>query len=72
MTAAATYIEDTPPATTSVLNDLRQLALTSPTLARRQGWDYLRELGDAGRRDQLQALFGRGRSPMDPRAPSKG
>lgn len=72
MTAAATDIADTPPATTSVLTDLRQLALTSPTLARRQGWDYLRELGDAGRRDQLQALFGRGRAPDGPHGALEG
>jgi hypothetical protein len=57
---------------TSVLTDLRTLSLTSPVLARRQGWDYLRELGGAGRRDQLAALFERGRAPEGPHGAMEG
>ncbi|WP_454791792.1 hypothetical protein [Mycolicibacterium lutetiense] len=56
----------------SALNDLRELALTSPVLARRQGWDYLRELGQAGRRDQLGALFERGLAPEGPHGAMEG
>ncbi|MDP7726509.1 hypothetical protein [Mycobacterium sp. TY814] len=57
---------------TSVLGDLRQLAQTAPALARRQGWDYLRELGHAGRRDQLAALFARGDAPDGPHGALEG
>lgn len=63
---------ETPELSTSVLNDLRQLAHTAPVLARRQGWDYLRELGKAGRRDQLAALFARGHAPAGPRGALEG
>jgi hypothetical protein len=49
----------------SLLTDLRRLADTSPVLARQQGWDYLRELGARGARDQLAMLFGRGTAPED-------
>lgn len=52
-----------PPASTSALTDLRELARAAPVLARRQGWDYLRELGRLGRQDQLAALFARGDAP---------
>ncbi len=76
MTTAAKNTEDAnraPDATnTSVLNDLRQLSLTSPALARRLGWDYLRELGVAGRRDQLATLFERGYEPEGPRGALEG
>jgi len=48
---------------TSVLADLRELAATTPTLAGRHGWDYLRELGRTSRRDQLAALFAQGTAP---------
>lgn len=48
---------------TSVLNELRELARVAPVLAQRQGWDYLRDLGNRGRRDQLAVLFGRGEAP---------
>ena len=47
----------------SVLAELRELAATSPALARRLGWDYLRELGAGNRRDQLAELFARGAAP---------
>jgi hypothetical protein len=56
----------------SLLNDLRQLSATSPVLACRQGWDYLRELGDGGRRDQLAALFEQGRAPEGPHGALEG
>lgn len=48
----------------SVLADLRELAVAAPGLARRHGWDYLRELGDAGRRNQLHVLFSQGAAPQ--------
>ncbi|OBK27091.1 hypothetical protein A5634_01505 [Mycobacterium asiaticum] len=50
---------------TSALRDLRELARVAPVLAQRQGWDYLRELGNRGRHDQLAALFGRGDAPEE-------
>lgn len=50
----------------SVLADLRELSETTPAVARRHGWDYLRELGDTDRRDQLQALFAQGTAPHGP------
>ncbi len=46
-----------------MLRELRELARVAPLLAQRQGWDYLRELGNRGRDDQLAALFGRGDAP---------
>jgi len=49
---------------TSVLADLRELAITAPALARRHGWDYLRDLGDCGRRNQLHVLFSQGAAPQ--------
>ncbi|EFG77852.1 hypothetical protein HMPREF0591_2247 [Mycobacterium parascrofulaceum ATCC BAA-614] len=52
-----------PSGNTSALTDLRELARVAPVLARRQGWDYLRELGRLGRRDQLSGLFARGGAP---------
>ena len=52
-----------PPAANSVLADLRVLAETAPALARRHGWDYLRELGDQARHDQLNLLFSQGTPP---------
>lgn len=48
----------------SVLADLRELAVATPALAVRQGWDYLRELGDRGRRNQLHVLFSHGVAPQ--------
>ncbi|MCV7010344.1 hypothetical protein [Mycobacterium gordonae] len=71
MTKAATNSK-TRELTTSVLSDLRQLAVTAPALARRQGWDYLRELGKSGKRDQLAALFARGEAPDGPRGALEG
>lgn len=56
----------------SVLDDLREMSLTSPVLARRQGWDYLEELGKTGRRDQLAALFERGQAPEGPHGALEG
>ena len=50
----------------SALTDLRELARVAPVLARRHGWDYLRELGRQGRQDQLAALFSRGTAPEGP------
>lgn len=66
--------DDNPPgsSTTSVLEGLRDLSRTAPLLASRQGWDYLRELGKAGRRDQLAALFARGQAPDGPRGALEG
>jgi hypothetical protein len=76
MTPAAKNAEDANRAPgacrTSVLNDLRKVSLTSPALARCQGWDYLRELGVAGRRDQLAALFERGLAPDGPQGAMEG
>lgn len=37
----------------TVLGELREMAETAPALARRLAWDYLRDLGDRARRDQL-------------------
>ncbi|MEW2478749.1 hypothetical protein AB0876_04085 [Mycobacterium sp. NPDC049093] len=56
----------------SVLDDLRELSLTSPVLARHQGWDYLQTLGRSGRRDQLAALFERGQTPEGPHGALEG
>lgn len=50
---------------TSALSDLRELARVAPVLAQRQGWDYIKELGNRGRQDQLAALFGRGDAPEE-------
>lgn len=71
MTSAADAIEN-PVVTTSVLDDLRLLSQNSPVLAQRQGWSYLRELGEAGRRDQLSALFERGDAPDGPHGALEG
>lgn len=57
---------------TSLLNELRDLATTSPVLARSQGWDYLRELGAASNHEQLGALFARGRAPEGPDGAMEG
>lgn len=51
---------------TSLLDELRELANSSPVLARAQGWDYLRELGTARHQRQLEALFARGWAPEGP------
>ncbi|OBI93299.1 hypothetical protein [Mycobacterium asiaticum] len=50
----------------SVLAELRESVKGSPALARRQGWDYLRDLGQRGRRDQLAAIFAQGTAPAGP------
>lgn len=50
----------------SLLDELRDLASTSPVLARAQGWDYLRQLGAARNQQQLEALFARGWAPEGP------
>lgn len=50
----------------SLLDELRDLALTSPVLARAQGWEYLRDLGAANNQQQLEALFARGLAPEGP------
>lgn len=47
----------------SVLTELRELAERSPALAGRHGWDYLRDLGRADRREDLAAIFARGTAP---------
>ena len=66
-TDGATAARTTTPAAEqdSLLMDLRRLAETSPVLARQQGWDYVRSLGAADRRAQLEALFARGAAPTD-------
>lgn len=56
----------TPAAKAPVLADLREMSETAPVVARRHGWDYLRELGKHARRDQLHALFARGTAPEGP------
>lgn len=56
----------------STLEELREMALTAPALARRLGWDYLRELGNATRRDQLAELFARGYEPDGPHGAMEG
>lgn len=66
MTSAA-RLTDSPETTVregSVLADLRELAIAAPRLAQRHGWDYLRELGDRGRRNQLHFLFSQGAAPQ--------
>lgn len=57
---------------TSLLDELRELAKSSPVLARVQGWDYLRELGSANNQVQLEALFSRGWAPDGPDGPMEG
>jgi hypothetical protein len=67
--SAGASITSGPPiasAGSSVLADLRELAVRAPALAVRQGWDYLQELGRRGRRDRLAALFARGAAPHGP------
>lgn len=59
-------------ASTSILSEFRALAQDSPVLAQRQGWDYLRELGKSGRRDQLAAMFERGDTPDGPHGALEG
>lgn len=49
--------------TGSAIADLRALSSTAAVLARRLAWDYLRELGEGGRLDQLAELFARGTTP---------
>lgn len=49
-----------------MLDELRELATTSPVLARTQAWDYLRTLGATGNHAQLEALFARGSAPEGP------
>ncbi|MFV9632862.1 hypothetical protein [Mycobacterium neumannii] len=56
----------------SVLDELRLTAQTTPALARRLGWDYLRELGGAGRLDQLGELFANGLAPDRPHGAMEG
>ena len=75
MTTAAQEVSEgarSAPTTTSMLTDLRELSRTAPALARHQGWDYLRELGTRGRRDQLAALFARGTAPEGPHGALEG
>lgn len=50
----------------SLLDELRNLATSSPVLACAQGWEYLRSLGAAGNHRQLEALFARGWAPEGP------
>lgn len=56
----------------STLSELRELAGASPALARRLAWDYLRELGKEGRREQLAELFARGDAPDGPHGAMEG
>lgn len=63
---------DHPIITGSALSDLRELAADAPVLARRLAWDYLRELGDTGRHDQLAELFARGGAPDGPHGAMEG
>lgn len=76
MTTAAknTRHKDPAPEATSrsVLDDLRALSLNSPVLARQHGWDYLQDLGRAGRREQLAVLFARGDAPEGPHGALEG
>jgi hypothetical protein len=61
-----------PPDRRSLLDELRELAQTSPVLARAQGWDYLRALGAARHHEQLEALFERGWAPEGPDGAMEG
>lgn len=74
--AAATQPESPGPTAgqgdTSVLKELRELAVDTPALARRMAWDYLRELGDRARHDQLGELFARGETPEGPHGAMEG
>ena len=56
----------------TVLGELREMAETAPALARRLAWDYLRDLGDRARRDQLAELFARGTAPEGPNGAMEG
>lgn len=56
----------------SVLDDLRRVAGDTPALARLMAWDYLRELGDRGRYDQLAELFAGGYAPDGPDGAMEG
>ncbi|MFI2839689.1 hypothetical protein [Mycolicibacterium sp. PDY-3] len=60
------------PSSSSVLDDLRLTAQTTPVLAHRLGWDYLRDLGNDGRFDQLAELFANGHAPEGPDGPMEG
>ncbi len=64
---------DVPPRpATSLLDELRDLATSSPVLARAQGWEYLRGLGAARNQQQLEALFARGWAPEGPDGAMEG
>lgn len=52
-----------PPATTSLLTELRELADTAPARAAQACWEYLSLASDADDRDLLSALFSRGTPP---------
>ncbi|MBB2990629.1 hypothetical protein FHR72_002102 [Mycolicibacterium iranicum] len=70
---AATPVDDpSSPPGGSVLAQIREHAALAPALARRWAWDYLRELGDGGRRDELAALFALGTAPEGPDGPMEG
>lgn len=56
----------------TVLGELCEMAETAPALARRLAWDYLRDLGDRARRDQLAELFARGTAPEGPNGAMEG
>lgn len=56
----------------SVLAQIRHYADDAPTLARRWAWDYLRDLGDGARHDQLAALFALGTAPDGPHGAMEG
>lgn len=56
----------------SVMAELREIAAEAPAVARRLSWDYLRELGDRSRRDQLAELFARGEAPEGPYGEMEG
>lgn len=62
--ARATDGTDRERAGISVLADLREQAIAAPALGRRHGWEYLRELGVQGRRNQLHLLFSQGDAPQ--------
>ena len=56
----------------SLMAELKDLAATAPVLARRLGWDQLREIGAAGHHYELHALFGRGEPPEGPHGAMEG
>lgn len=50
----------------AMLDELRGVAATRPTVARAAAWQYIKELGDRNDRAALAVLFGEGTAPEGP------